>query len=83
MKNSYKLEEFIYRKIEETINTYVVAFHSNKKIKCLGTLRVDKNIQKLYNLEDDETYDIYLKLKTSISDCCTRLILTKITSKHY
>lgn len=82
MKNCDNLQEFISQKVEETIRTYVVVFHRNN-IECLGSLRIDRNVQEKFNLEDNGTYDIYLKLKTPLNDCCTRLVLTKITSENY
>jgi hypothetical protein len=81
MKTYNTLREFVAQKREETIRTYVVAFHQNDT-ECLGRLRVDKNLQNVFNLENNKTYNIYLKLKTPLSDCTTRVILTKI-SEHY
>lgn len=82
MKNCDSLQDFISKKTEEIIRTNVVAFHLNN-IACLGTLRIDENVQKMFNLEDNKTYDIYLKLKNPLADCYTRVVLTKITSKNY
>lgn len=80
---SKKVKGFINEKIKETVEYYIIAFHLNSADSTFGTLRVDKNIQDMFKIENNKSYDIYLKLNNPISDCDTRLVFTKVTNSKY
>lgn len=79
------LRAFIQNKTEETIRAYLVMFHLDESVENpLGCIRVDRNIIAIFKLQNNKTYDIYIKLKSKLSDdTFTRLILTRITSDDY
>lgn len=71
---------FIQEKVLSNISKNILLFHENDK-EVLGTIRVSSKILESFGLKENRTYDIYIKLKNTLSDeddICTRLVVATL-----